>query len=582
MSKDRPIYVIDTNILVDYVDVIPGEEGKQPLEPTIDLSQAHIVIPTVVVRELSNFKGEGSDRGKAARVVLRRLRKLFEGDVHTMGEIYNLKAPITVKLPGHDEDELTEEESETTQLISILPVHKNFRESLPFNPSDRDMDGQIILTALAASLADRGKGIDGQELKGAINSFSFDNVVLLTNDNGLAIRARERGLATSRYGYKYPDPYTGRRDIEVPRELLEELLNCRAKEYGKAGVSREMFEELMPNEPGLVANEFIVMYLPESEPLPVGYDPENDPYFTNIGRYDLDEDAIVPLRYVSDFPTTVDNPGQAIYAESLMHPDIDAVICTGPAGSGKTYMATIFGFKACQEGKYIGVTAVPCENRSNIGALPGDLDEKMDPDVQPLKNALRNYLLRKDKKLSKELENLQKHGPEKAKSKRSKAEAETNGNENSANGGGNGNGNGNGNSGNGSNKRSLKSRLKDHVDLIWDNWFSSVPIDSARGRDFAYEIAIYDEFQDQNASQADTLIKRIGSEGKIILTGDIEQIHAPYLDRENNGLVYASRQLFDNPRVAQVCFTEEEVVRHPLVQEIARRQKAEKSQLSQH
>ena len=119
--------------------------------------------------------------------------------------------------------------------------------------------------------------------------------------------------------------------------------------------------------------------------------------------------------------------------------------------------------------------------------------------------------------------------------------------------------------------------MKDNVDLIWENWFSSVPIDSARGRDFAYELAIYDEFQDQNAKQADTLIKRVGTEGKIILTGDIEQIHAPYLDRDNNGLVYASRQLFDNPMVAQVHFTEDEVVRHPLVQEIARRQKAEKS-----
>ena len=185
------------------------------------------------------------------------------------------------------------------------------------------------------------------------------------------------------------------------------------------------------------------------------------------------------------------------------------------------------------------------------------------------------------------MENLQKFGPEKAKPKKGRAketEAASDEDDISTNNGRNGNGNGcNGNgNGNGNGKRSLKSRLKDHVDLIWDNWFSSVPIDSARGRDFSYEMAIYDEFQDQNAAQADTLIKRIGTEGKIILTGDIEQIHAPYLDRENNGLVYASRQLFDNPMVAQVHFTEDEVVRHPLVQEIAKRQKAEKSQLTQH
>ena len=553
MSENRSIYVIDTNILVDYVDVIPGEGAKQPLEPTVDLSQAHIVIPSVVIRELSNFKGEKSDRGKAARIVLRRLRELFEGSVHTMAEVYNLRAPI--KVPINSSGNIDGRAGDV-QWISILPVHKNLRECLPYHPSDQDMDGQIILTALAASLSNHGRCINGTELPGMISHNSFDNVVLLTNDNGLAIRARERGLSTMRYGYKYPEPYTGRRDIEVPRELLEELLNSRANNYGNAGISRKMFEELMPDEPKLIANEFIVMRLADSEPPIPGFDPYVNPYFEHIGRYDLDEDAIVPLKYLSDFPTAIKNAGQAIYAESLMSPDIAAVVCTGPAGSGKTYMATIFGYRSCQEGRFIGVTAVPCENRSNIGALPGDLDEKMDPDVQPLKNALRNYLLQRDKKFSKELENLQNHG---------------------ANNGSNGTNSSNGS--NGSNKCSLKARLKDQVNLIWENWFSSIPIDSARGRDFAYELAIYDEFQDQNAKQADTLIKRIGTEGKIVLTGDIEQIHAPYLDRDNNGLVYASRQLLDNPMVAQVHFTEDEVVRHPLVQEIARRQKAEKSAL---
>ena len=108
--------------------------------------------------------------------------------------------------------------------------------------------------------------------------------------------------------------------------------------------------------------------------------------------------------------------------------------------------------------------------------------------------------------------------------------------------------------------------------MIWQNWFVSVPIENARGRDFSHELAIYDEFQDQNRQQADTLIKRIGEEGKIILTGDIEQIHAAYLDRSNNGLIYASQQLIDDEAVAQVHFIEKEVVRHPLVQRIAQRQ----------
>lgn len=564
MSEDRPIYVIDTNILVDYVDVIPGEEGKQPLEPTIDLSQAHVVIPTMVVRELSKFKGEISDRGDAARIVLRRMYDLLKSEgICTLGEIYGLQAPITVKV-GSAED------PDAEQLISILPVHKDFCECLPFEPASDDKDGQIILTAMAASMAKQGELINGKCLKGHTAGLLFEGVTLLTNDNGLATRAISHGIKTDRYGYKYPEPYTGRRDIVVTKHLFHEFFNSIE------GIPRELFENEMPDEPPLVANEFIVMYLEDEADYPGSFDRWDNQHFRNIGRYDAKTDHIVRLRYATDFPVWPKNPGQAIYAEALMDPNIAAVICTGPAGSGKTYMPTIYGYQACLSGQFIGIAVVPCENRSKLGALPGKLSEKMDPEVQPLKNALRNYLLDNDPKFKRELKVFHKFGTENENGgdNDSTNSSVTNGKRKNkgGNGGHNGNSNGNGN-GNGNGKQSIKNRLNDRVNLIWEGFFSSVPIELARGRDFAHEMAIYDEFQDQNATQADTLIKRLGAEGKIILTGDIEQIHAPYLDRDNNGLVYASRQLLDSPMVAQVHFTENEVVRHPLVQEIAVRQK---------
>lgn len=532
MPEGRPIFVVDTNVLVDYVDIIPGTGVMQPEEPTIDLCGAHLVIPTAVVRELSSFKKEKSDRGKAARVILRRLRELVEGEVHSMTQIYNLEAPIEVP--------------STDQLISVLPVHKNFKGKLAFSPSENDMDGQIILATLTVMVHENGCTID-EFLDKSGNIFMnrrAHNVTLLTNDNGLAIRARERGIKTSRYGYKYPKPYTGRRDLVVPKKLFDEF-------YYDHRIDYVTFKEFMPLEPDLAANEFIIMSLAREEDYPILFNPLENPEFCHIGRYDRDEDAIVALRYAPNFPGCIKTAGQAIYAEALMDPNISAVICTGPAGSGKTYMATIYGYNACRDGKFIGVTAVPCESRNDIGALPGDLDEKMDPDVQPLKNALRNYLLQEDCMFRKELENLHRYGTN------GKCNYDSKGNpvNDSCNG-----------------KRSIKEKLKDVVNLIWSNWFSSIPIDKARGRDFAYELAIYDEFQDQNISQADTLIKRIGLDGKIVLTGDIHQIHAPYLDETNNGLVYASRLLYDDPMVAQVCFTDEEVVRHPLVKMIAKRQ----------
>ncbi len=552
MPEDSTIYVLDTNVLVDYVDIIPTEDGKRPIEPTIDLDHAHIVIPTAVVRELSKFKVEKTDRGKAARTVLRRLRRLFENKRATMDRVYKLDAPIVVKdCFEEDEDGLEEavEIQNSEQTISVLPVHKDFRNCLPYYPNDEDMDGQIILTAIAVGLRQNGVLVDGSASPASVEKIEFNHVVLVTNDNGLAIRARERGIMTSRYGYKYPKPYTGRRDLMVPKKLFDEFYNS-----DNNGITREFFEQCLPDEPRLIANEFIVMRLENEADYPRDFDPFFNPYFNNIGRYDVEKDAIVRLQHIRDFPIRLYNAGQAIYAEALMDPNISAVICRGPAGSGKTYMATVYGYQACKKGDFIGVTVVPCDTEDQYGFLPGDLDEKMDPDVQPLKNALRNYLLKEDSKLKKELGLLQEHGPTMKRSgKNQNSDEET------------------------PEKGSLKAKLEDRANLIWDNWFSNIPIEHARGRDFSYELAIYDEFQDQSVSQADTLLKRLGTEGKIVVIGDIEQIHAPYIDRSSSGLEYASRLLMDSSMVAQVCFTEDEVIRHPLVKLITMRQKKAKA-----
>ena len=534
MDNQKLVYVIDTNILIDYTDIIPSpENGTIPLEePTVDLSEAHLIIPSVVIRELSGFKKEKSERGRASRRALDRLDALTEPCREKIIDAYEHGISVNVG----------------KQRISVMPVHKDFWESLPFHPADDDNDGQIILAALTVQFLQAGLEINGTERSKYgmtktknLKALSSDNLVLLTNDKGLRIRARERGIRVMRYGYKSPAPYTGRRDIFVPLELFMEF-------YVSRGLPTERFAELMPKEPPLVANEFIVMKLENPENYPNDFDPDNTECFNNIARYDAEKDMLVHLRYVRNFPVRPKNPGQAIYAEALMNPKFAAIICTGPAGSGKTFMATIYGYKACQKGDFIGVTVVPCESRSKLGALPGNMDEKMDPDVQPLKNALRNYLLREDDAFRKKLECIRKSG---SNTKTDDCSGESD-----------------------EYKPSLKQELQKCVESIWDGWFSNVPIESARGRDFAYELAIYDEFQDQNAMQADTLLKRLGEDGKIVLTGDIHQIHSAYLDTYNNGLVYASRQLYNNPMVAQVCFLEDEVIRHPLVKLIAKRQEA--------
>lgn len=513
----RKTYVLDTNIIVDYVDIIPDQSSRPPEDPTIDLSEAHIVIPTAVIRELSSFKKETSDRGRAARIALKRLRGIFEncGDFK-FKDFYELNCPIKSEF--------------SDQIFSIFPISHGLDGD--FKPSSTDMDGQIILAAMEVARC----------LNNRFEDYGSE-VILLSNDNGLAIRAAARGVKTSRYGHKYPEPYTGRRDLEVPDELFSRFMSA-------GYISREDWENLMPNEPPLIANEFLVM-TPKTIKLLLKCD--NLDYFPHIGRYDADIGLIVPLKYISRFPCPVKNPGQAIYAEALMDPDIPVVICTGPAGSGKTFMATVYAYEACKSGQFIGTTVVPCLVEDSVGFLPGNMNEKLDPSVQPIKNALRNYLLQFDKDIVKMLRNAQKFGTSQGDSQ----ERGRNSDQQS--------------------QKSIKARLRDQVNMIWENWFDNVPIEHARGRDFAHEIAFYDEFQDQNRSQADTLTKRIGEAGKMIITGDIEQVHAAYLDKDNNGLVFARNELIDSPLVAQISFTENEVVRHPLVKMIAERQKNKKT-----
>ncbi|MBR3055865.1 PhoH family protein [Candidatus Saccharibacteria bacterium] len=522
MLSDRLTCVVDTNVIVDYPAIIPGMSEGQPDEPTIDLSNAHIVIPSAVVRELSSFKKENSERGKTARMVLKYIREVAEGEISSLEHIYSLSA---VHMPN------------SNQLMSILPVHKDFKNCLPYSPSDEDMDGQIILTALAAKMILGGYRADGTaDPKSVMSLPCDDNVILLTNDNGLAIRARERGIVTSRYGYKYPAPYTGRRDLVVSKDLFTYF-------YSEKEVDREIWEDEMPLEQPLVANEFIAMRLENPNDYPLEFLTSGNPYFRHIGRYDAKQDKIVGLKYVSQAPFQVLNDGQAMYAEALLDPDFSAVICTGPAGSGKTYLSTAYGISACQEMKYMGVAVVPCADYGTLGALPGGLNEKMILDVGPIRNAIRNYILSNNPHIKRELEKARRRGLLMSLDEYIDGKPE----------------------------RSLNDIVNEYVNIVYQ-LFRNIPVEKARGLDFSHEFVLYDEFQDQSPSQADMLIKRIGKGGKLVIMGDIKQIHAPYLDENNNGITYASRELYNSPMVARVSLLEEDVERHDLVKMIAERQ----------
>lgn len=92
-----------------------------------------------------------------------------------------------------------------------------------------------------------------------------------------------------------------------------------------------------------------------------------------------------------------------------------------------------------------------------------------------------------------------------------------------------------------------------------------------RGRSINYSFIIVDEVQHevQNMSplQVLTLVTRAGMGTKVVLCGDLDQIDAPNLDRENNALAYVSEKMKNSRLCAQITFSQDECVRSPLALE---------------
>lgn len=91
-------------------------------------------------------------------------------------------------------------------------------------------------------------------------------------------------------------------------------------------------------------------------------------------------------------PIRVKTIGQKKYVDKIKQADI--VFGIGPAGTGKTYLAVVLAVAALKEGavKRIVLTRPAVEAGENLGFLPGDLQEKVDPYLRPLYDALNDVL----------------------------------------------------------------------------------------------------------------------------------------------------------------------------------------------
>lgn len=518
-------YVLDKSTLLACPEVIPSFDcdtdeifKEWSHSAWDDFHHAYLIIPTSVIEELNAISPENEVYYYVARQVLRRLRRLIEKVKFVSDEEKTNKLKTAIYFP---------------QQKNLFTVFPNTR-SLSFfgNSGLKDPVGQLL---------------------GAVDSAKrhamIENLVLLTNDEAIAIRARATGTATASLASKAPT-YTGRREVTVPFELYEEFMNSNS------GISLEMWQQFLPNESRLFANEFIVMSPKLGQN---GYDVLKSKFeeYRNIGRFDCKSQRIVHLYYIHNLTTIrPKNAGQAMYLEAINHPDISVVVVTGSAGTGKTFLSTVCGKELHESHRFLQCITIPCaiDFQRAHGYLPGNFDEKIEPNIAPFKNALKNYLKLTDEKFKNAV--ARSNDPKNLDSKREEdpgTGTKKKGDKKSAN-------------------ANLSNDIEKSADKLYRECYKTIAVEAARGLDLADTFVIYDEFQDQGPREADTLLKRLGNNVKAIIAGDIEQVHQEGLNRQNNGISFIKHYITDLPMVAQISLGKAEVVRSDFVKDyISRR-----------
>lgn len=193
--------------------------------------------------------------------------------------------------------------------------------------------------------------------------------------------------------------------------------------------------------------------------------------------------------------------GQKKYVEAIRKNTI--VLGAGPAGTGKTYLAVamaVTAFRAKEVNRII-LTRPAVEAGEKLGFLPGDLQQKVDPYLRPLYDALFDML---------------------------GAEA--------------------------------FARYQERGSI------EVAPLAYMRGRTLDDSFIILDEAQNTTREQMKMFLTRLGFISKMVVTGDVTQIDLP--DGKRSGLTDAMRILRNVPDISINTFTEKDVVRHKLVQDI--------------
>lgn len=390
-----------------------------------------IVIPIAVVEEIDGHKKRQDEVGRNARWVSNFLDKLRSiGHLDTGVPLGNQGGTIRVELNHQEVDKL------------------------PPTLERTKIDNRIIAVALALKQQDHLP------------------VILVTKDINMRIKADALGIAAEDYEtdkIQIEEVYTGFKTVKVEPDLIDKFY------AGNEVILREA--DLYPNQMVILEDSF-------------------GSSKSALTRH-VSNGKLLPLRYGNQDPFGLKarNKEQKFALELLLDDEIRLVTLIGRAGTGKTILALAAGLqKVVEETKYrrlaVSRPVIPLGN--DLGFLPGDIDEKLRPWMQPIYDNLEFLFSNRDR------------------------------------------------------NEKIDQLVNSMKDL---NVLELEALTYIRGRSIPNQFLLVDEAQNLSPHEIRTVITRVGEGTKIVLTGDPYQIDHPYLDSNSNGLTFVVER-FKNEKIA--------------------------------
>lgn len=478
-------FVLDTNVLLhDPQSIYKFEDNN-------------LAIPVEVLEELDAIKAEQStERGRNARRVHRILQELLP-DSRSMHE--------GVELPNGG-----------TLSIIINPYLMDGGRTSP------------AMQRLRAILPDLSKK-DNRIIAAAlfVQEQFPPPTILVTKDVNVQLKARAVGLESEDYlNDKVPEPVDEASYHEVALSIYELQRFCSEGEFQlEAEVAKPLY-----------LNEYLLLRSDEGKTMPARYYGDGC-----VRRLKLPDFVKAP----GGIPIRARNLEQQFFLDALLDDSVSIVTCFGKAGTGKTLLSIAGALHQTQDehSRYDGlsISRPVIALGKDIGFLPGTLEEKMKPWLQPYYDALEVLMPSKPPK-----------EPQFAAKKVSKKKHKKNDDRYAAlvapppshasHNGGHGH----------------AAIAKPYERLLRTGLVEIEALAFIRGRSIARRFFILDEAQQLTPHEAKTVITRISEGSKIVLIGDPAQIDNPYVDARSNGLVYCHNRMKGQSLAAHVKLTKGE------------------------